>query len=90
MSNSGYDEKLKEILEGNNVKDQLMDFAERLRDSGMAQIELYNIFIRPFKTMYADDPRYDYLADTLELIYGGPWAKGHGLYNSQLNEDDLA
>lgn len=52
----------------------------------MTQRELYELFETALRRTEADSPRYDALADALDLIHGGPWAKGRALYPEPLSE----
>ena len=72
-----------------NVYQELWELALALRDEGVSQIDLWSLFERFFTATAGDDPLYDAIADTMDLIYGGPWAKGNGLYDSELTEDRI-
>ena len=50
----------------------------------MNQRDLYDLFTAALRSLAADDPRCDAVADTLDLIASGPWAKGRGLFESEL------
>jgi hypothetical protein len=64
--------------------------AKALRDEGVDQITLYRLFTDYYVSTAASDPRYDALMDTLTIIWGGPWAKGGGLFEKELRDEDLA
>jgi hypothetical protein len=63
-----------------NAKDALHNLAISLRDEGMSQSDLYSLFQKFQIETSADDPRYDDIVDTMDIIHGGPWAKGQGLF----------
>jgi len=67
----------------------LHGLAVALRDEGVSQVDLYMLFSH-FQTMAAaDDPRYDAIVDNMDLIWGGPLAKGHALYPTILTDEDI-
>jgi hypothetical protein len=55
----------------------------------MDQISLYRLFEFYLVGTDGGDPKYDAIADTMEMIYGGPWAKGRDLFDQELTEADL-
>jgi len=64
--------------------------AKSLRDEGVDQITLYRLFTEYFVRAAADDPLYDSLLQTLDNIWGGPWAKGGDLFGKELTDEDVA
>lgn len=69
--------------------EELHRFAVSLRDEGVAQIEVYMLFEHFQISTSADDPKYDAIADTMELIFGGPWAKGRDIFPKALTEEEI-
>ena len=60
--------------------------AVSLRDEGMPQAELYALFEKFQVETSGEDPKYDAIVDTMDLISSGPWAKGRGLFSTELGE----
>jgi len=58
----------------------LPELAISFRDDGMSKADLYALFQKFQEETSPDDPRYDAIVDTMDLIHGGPWAKGADLY----------
>ena len=59
-----------------------------LKQQGCSQREIYQLFIDQQIALSGEEPNYDALADVLDLIVSGPWAKGKGLFETELREDD--
>lgn len=68
----------------------LTSLAKSFRDEGASQLTLYRLFTEFYVKTAADDPLYDAIADTLDVIWSGPWAKGHGLFPTELTNEDVA
>ena len=68
---------------------RLCELACGLRDEGMAQIELFLLFESQMEKNELDELRYDAIVDTLDEIYGGPWAKGGGFFSTKLSDEDI-
>ncbi len=66
----------------------LQELAGSLARGGMPQPDLYTLFSWYQQRLSPEDPSYDAVVDTMEHIYGGPWAKGSDLYPHQLAESD--
>lgn len=64
--------------------------AKALQAEGMAQVALYHLFAEFQQETDGDDPRYDAIVDTMDLIWGGGWAKGRALYDTELTSADIA
>ena len=67
----------------------LEKLAHALRDEGMSQAALYRLFQAEHARSDLDELRLDALADTMDLIWGGGWAKGHALYTQELSQTRL-
>lgn len=83
-------EKLIAALNASHPYRSACELARSLRDQGMSQVALYRLFSERQRALSGDDPRYDAVVDTMDLIWGGPWAKGRGLFEEELTEDRLA
>lgn len=67
----------------------LYRLACELRDSGSSQVEVYLLFSYFQQRLSPEDPRYDAVVDNMDVTWGGPWAKGYGLFPTELNEAAL-
>jgi len=81
--------RFEQALSSENPSQELSRLAITLRDEGVSQVELYDLFEHSQIATPGDDPRYDTIVDTMELICGGPWAKGHGLFQTELTEAQI-
>lgn len=79
-----------EALNASDAWRSTYELAQVLRDEGMGQAAMYRLFAEQQGSLSGDDSRYDAIVDTMDLIWGGPWAKGHGLFEKELTEDRLA
>jgi len=73
--------RLRRLLEQSPSVEQVQGLAVALRDEGVDQPTLYGGFESVLVATAADDPSYDLVADTLDRIHGGPWAKGRDLFD---------
>jgi len=73
-------------LRGFAPREALLTLARQLRDGGSSQLELYFLFSYFQQRLSPEDPRYDAVVDTMDLIWGGERAKGCGLFSSALDE----
>src|SRR5271170_6041420 len=62
----------------------LFQLAASLRDEGVSQADLFVLFQKYQTETSGDDPRYDAIVDTMDLIWSGPWARGNALFPSEL------
>ena len=77
-------------LRGFAPREALLTLARQLRDGGSSQLELYFLFSYFQQRLSPEDPRYDAVVDTMDLIWGGGWAKGRALYDTELTSADVA
>jgi hypothetical protein len=68
-----------------NPAKELHRLAVSLRDEGVTQAEVYGLFQHFQTATPGDDPRYDAIVDTMDLIHGGPWAKGGDIFPTPLD-----
>ncbi len=66
----------------------LTELATRLKAEGMDQLSMYRLFEEYLRRVDGDDPRYDAIADTMDLIWGGPWAKGRAVFDTELSLEE--
>ncbi len=71
--------------------DKLRHLAEKKRDAGWSQPELYLLFLELFDRHQDDEtgPFIDFITDILDSIWGGGIAKGHALYPTALTNKEL-
>lgn len=89
MNRPEHVQRFQEALRSKEPSEELYRLAVSLRDEGITQIELYELFSQFQMATSSDDPRYDAIVDTMDLIYGGPWAKGGALFPTELSEEKL-
>jgi len=81
-----FEQKLKDP----DAKHLLYEFAVALREAGRSQREVYDLYIAyQEKIDPVDDEsnrQYDAIVDNLDLIAGGPWAKGNGIFPTPLED----
>ena len=70
---------------------KVYNLACQLKDDGMPQEELYKLYVEVQQQLEQndDDQAYDAVLDTLDCIWGGPWAAGRDLFDDQLTEERL-
>jgi len=89
MKRTDHIRRFEEAFHSLNPPEELYRLAVSLRDEGVPQIDIYALFEQFQIATSGDDPRFDAIADTMDLIYAGPWAKGHGLFATELTEDQI-
>ena len=89
MIDSTHRLRLEAALGSMNPTEALYALACALRDDGVSQIDLHLLFEHFQKATAADDPRYDAIVDNMDLIWGGPWAKGRDLFPTELTGEIL-
>jgi hypothetical protein len=67
----------------------LNTLARSLKAEGVTQATLYHLFTEYQIKTDGHDPRYDAIVDNLDLIWGGPWAKGGALFDHALTDADV-
>lgn len=90
IANMNANDRLKAALAAEHPANSLLALARALKAEGFTQIALYELFVTALEAVDSHDPRYDALADTLDLIWGGPWAKGRELFETEISEAALA
>lgn len=63
--------------------DALSELATALRDAGLGQRALYEVFLE----FHHEDVWDDEMGDVLDRIWSGPWALGHALFERALGAD---
>jgi N-carbamoylputrescine amidase len=64
--------------------------ARALKAEGIDQVSIYRLFREYLVKTDSNDRRYDAIADNMDLIRGGPWAKGGALFERELTDADVA
>jgi hypothetical protein len=77
-------ERFEKAMRAANPAGALYDLAVTLREEGASQLDLYALYQKFQVQTSGDDPRYDAIVDTMDLIHGGTWAKGHALFPTEL------
>ena len=81
--------RLAKALEAADPAAAILELAGALRDEGMGQLAMYRLFAAEQVRLSEDDPRYDAVVDTMDLIGGGPWAKGRALFDAELTDAQI-
>jgi hypothetical protein len=68
----------------------LHELAKALKAEGMGQVAMYHLFAEFQQKIDGDDPCYDAIVDNMDLIWGGGWAKGLALFETELTNADIA
>ena len=76
-------------MQDTNPRAALHALAVMLKSGGTRQVELYHLFSEYLQKIDGNDPRYDAIADNMDLIWGGAWAKGNALFEEELTEADV-
>jgi hypothetical protein len=66
------------------------ELAIALKAEGMGQVAMYHLFAEFQPKIGGDDPRSDAILDNMDLIWGGGWAKGRALFDTELTSADVA
>ena len=64
--------------------------AKSLKAEGVGQVTIYRLFAEYQVKIDGGDTRYDAIVDNMDLIWGGPWAKGGALFDRELTDADVA
>jgi len=66
------------------------DLAKALKIEGVGQVAMYHLFAEYQVKTSGNDPLNDAVLDTMDLIWGGGWAKGRALFDRELTSADVA
>jgi hypothetical protein len=83
-------QRFEKALHSQAPSQELWDLAHTLRDEGVLQMDLYFLFEHYHLLFQGDDPKADGITDTMDIIWGGGWAKGRDLYPHELTSEELA
>jgi len=80
-----------EILTHLNFSSTFSEFEAYSRGlSGtLPQQEMYKLYADILTELSADDAKYDYVADCLDYVCSGAWAKGNEYYESEFEEEQI-
>jgi hypothetical protein len=81
--------RLIEALSSDDPSSAVFHLAHNLRDEGMGQVAMYRLFAEQQLRLSGNDPRYDAVVDTMDLIWGGPWARGGALFDEELTSERI-
>ena len=83
-------ERLQAALGQANPAQAVLALAHALKAEGMGQAAMYRVFQQQLERLGGNDTGCDALADTMDLIWGGGWAKGRALFEQELSAERLA
>ena len=63
--------------------------AKSLKSEGMSQVAIYLLFEEYQMNAEGNDSLYDAIVDNMEIIWSGPWAKGRGLFDTELTSEQI-
>ena len=89
MSQPEHIQRIEKARSSANPEQKLRQLAVALRDEGVSQVELYLLFERFCQLNPSELPKPDAMLDTLDMIYGGRFAKGRALYSHELDEKSI-
>ena len=81
--------RLQAALQSQSPAQAVAALARALRDEGMGQVALYRLYQAAHVRSDLAEPQFDALADAMDLIWGGGWAKGHALFAQTLTQERL-
>jgi hypothetical protein len=79
----GVRDQFEEALASPEPTRALHELAQAFKAAGMGQVAMLRVFSEFQQQLDGDDPRYDAVVDTMDLIWGGPWARGHALFETE-------
>ena len=82
-------QRLADAIDAPDCKVAVPALAHALKAEGMSQVNMYRLFAEQLQRLSGDDPRYDVVTEAMDLIWGGPWAKGGALFDHELKDADL-
>ena len=83
-------ERLQAVLGQANPAQAVLALAHAPKAEGMGQVAMYRVFQQQLELLDGNDPGCDALSDTMDLIWGGGWAKGRALFAQELSAERLA
>ena len=89
MSQINHIHRFERALCSADPSEELYQLAVTLRDEGVSQIDLYLLYERFNEVDHCDESKTDAILDTMDLIWGGGWAKGSALYPHELTDQEL-
>lgn len=90
MTNKRDWERFQLALASPNPAIALYELAKTLKAEGIAQVAMYHLFVDFQQKLDGGDPCYDAVVDNMDLIWGGGWAKGRALFETELTNADIA
>ena len=91
MQNDANRDRLEQALSSPAIFDALLELARTLKSEGMSQLVMYHLFTKRMVKHEndQDETRYDAIVEILTLIWGGGWAKGRGIFDTELTHEDV-
>jgi hypothetical protein len=90
MSAERYRQRFEVALASPDPATALYELAKALKAEGVGQVAIYHLFAEFQRNITGDDLRADAILDTMDLIWGGGWAKGRALFETALTDADVA
>ena len=89
MANNEQQKRFEAAVRTNDNSKALFQLASQLRDEGLSQKEVYSLFqsFRDKVSDSEDEATYNSILDTMDAIYGGPWAKGRSIFPQEMKTD---
>lgn len=81
--------RFEQALADTQPQGALHSFAMSLKAEGVDQVTIYRLFAEYQAKTDGNDPLYDTIVDNMDLIWGGPWAKGGALFDKDLTSEDV-
>ena len=89
MKRLGRMQCFEKALESESPESQLWELAHSLRDEGVSQLDLYSLYEHYHLLSQDNDRKADAITDTMDIIWGGGWAKGRELYSHELTSQEI-
>jgi hypothetical protein len=90
MTTSADRQRVEEALISPDPAAALHVLAKELKAEGMGQVAMYHLFAEYKRKTESDEPLNDAVLDTMDLIWGGGWAKGRAIFETELTNNDIA
>ena len=82
-------QRLQAALQSSSPAQAVAALARTLRDEGLGQVALYRLYLAEHARRDLDPICLDALADAMDLIWGGDWAKSSALFAQELTQERL-
>ncbi|MDB5387121.1 MAG: hypothetical protein JWM11_2767 [Planctomycetaceae bacterium] len=90
MASEEHRRRFELALSSEDPDNALYELAATLKSEGMGQVAIFHLFSEFQQNVSYNDQRYDAILDNMDLIWGGPWAKGRSLFKTELTNAEIA